>query len=75
MADLCLVDGERMNRNKRRRNMIEKKKNQNIQPVRKSAMLPAQFFALKSACQEVVSAAQTNWHLTRCVDAVVVSGT
>lgn len=53
--------------------MIEKE--QKIHPVGKSVMLPAQFFALKSVCQEVVSAAQTNWHLTRCVDAVVVSGT
>lgn len=53
--------------------MIKKKKK--IQPVRKFAMLPAQFFALKLACQEAVSAAQTDWHLTRCVDAVVVSGT
>lgn len=38
-------------------------------------MLPAQFFALKSECQEGVSAAQTGWLLTRCVDAVIVSGT
>lgn len=50
-------------------------KRQKIQPVRKSAMLPAQFFALKSEYQEGVSAAQTSWLLTRCVDAAVVSGT